>query len=80
MADDMLQVCISVAQKHISSCENWREGGDEAVAAMKEALDAQFGTNWTVAVGKHFGSKVTHEAKHFCNFYLGDLCVLIFRT
>ena len=72
MADDMLHDCIEFARSKIEGVKDWRSEGDGIVLAIKEALDAKYLPQWHVAVGKHFGSKITHDAKHFVSFYLGD--------
>lgn len=79
MPDDMLRFCIDLARKHISACEDWQKSGDDVVQGMKQELDSAYGAQFHVIVGKHFGSKVTHDAKHFTFFYLGDKAVLIFK-
>ena len=81
MADDMVRACIEIARKALSACgTSWREQGDAAVLSMKEALDERFGSSWNVAAGKQFGTKCTHDAKHYISFYLGDILVLFYRT
>ncbi len=75
MADDMLHDCIEFARSKMEGVKDWRSEGDGVVLAIKEALDAKYLPQWHVAVGKHFGSKITHDAKHFVSFYLGD-CAL----
>jgi hypothetical protein len=53
MADDMVQFCIELAKKHLEPIEkDWQAKGDEAVGAMKEALDAKYGPAWAVLAGK----------------------------
>ena len=79
MADDMVKECIAIARAKIGGLKDWASEGDAAVLAVKEALDAKYLPQWHVVVGKHFGSKVTHDAKHYVAFYLGDLLVLCFR-
>ena len=44
--------------------------GDEAVRKIKAEFDDAYGPSWHVFVGKHFGSKVTHDSKMFTFFYL----------
>ena len=79
MADDMVRDIIELARSKLGALANWRVEGDAALLALKEALDAKYLPSWTVAAGRHFGSRATHDAKHFISFYLGDLLVLIFR-
>jgi hypothetical protein len=72
MADDMVQHCIELAKKHLEPIEkDWQAKGDDAVSAMKEALDAKYGPAWTVLAGKRWGASITHDQKHFINFVLG---------
>jgi hypothetical protein len=72
MADDMVQFCIELAKKHLEPIEkDWQAKGDEAVGAMKEALDAKYGPAWAVLAGKRWGASITHDQKHFINFMLG---------
>lgn len=79
MADDQVQFCITAARRHLSTIKEWQTDGDAAVSAIKDALDVKYGGPWHVVVGKHYGSKVIHEARHFCCFYVKDLCVTIWR-
>lgn len=79
MADDVLQFCISTSRRCLGTIKEWQTDGDAAVAAIKDALDAKFNGPWHVVAGKHYGSKVVHEARHFCMFYLKDLAVTIWR-
>lgn len=37
---------------------------------IKAEFDEAYGPSWHVFVGKHFGSKVTHDSKAFAFFYL----------
>jgi dynein light chain LC8-type len=80
MPDDVLRHCIEVSRKCLGACADWQSGGDDAVAAIKADLDATYGSNWHVVAGKNFGSKVTHDARLFTFFYVGDKAVLIFKS
>ncbi len=79
MPDDTLRFCVDLARSTLAGVGDWQAGGDAAVQAMKDALDAAHGPSWHVIVGKHFGSRVTHDAKLFTFFYVGDKAVLIFK-
>jgi len=79
MPDDMLRHCINLARKTLTSITDWQTEGDTAVQTMKDDLDNTYGATWHVICGKHFGSKVTHDAKHFTFFYVDDKAVLIFK-
>ena len=79
MPDDVLRFVISLARKKLGKIGDWQAEGDGVVESMKDSLDKTYGATWHVVVGKHFGSKVTHEAKMFCFFYCGDRAVLVFK-
>jgi dynein light chain LC8-type len=79
MPDDMLRFCIDLARTTLGKVADWQAEGDAAVQSIKDALDAQYGSVWHVVCGKHFGSKVTHDAKHYTFFYVGDKAVLLFK-
>ena len=44
--------------------------GDDVVRKIKAEFDEAYGTSWHVFIGKHFGSKVTHDSKMFTFFYI----------
>ncbi len=79
MPDDMLRHSIECARKNLLGLADWQKDGDAAVQRIKDEFDATYGPNWHVAAGKHFGSRVTHDAKNFVFFYLEDKAVLIFK-
>jgi dynein light chain LC8-type len=79
MPDDMLLHSIECAKRNLSSVEDWQKDGDAAVERMRAEFDAAYGPAWHVVVGKHFGAKVTHDAKNFVFFYLGDRAVMYFK-
>ena len=69
---------LEISQSALGCSKYWL--GDFAdPKRMKDALDAQYGSVWHVVCGKHFGSKVTHDAKFFTFFYVGDKGVLLFK-
>ncbi|XP_072023447.1 dynein light chain LC6, flagellar outer arm-like [Amphiura filiformis] len=47
---------------------------------VKKEFDRKYGPTWHCIVGKHFGSYVTHETKHFIYFYIGQMAVLLFKS
>ena len=75
----MVQFCIELAKKHLEPIEkDWQAKGDEAVGAIKEALDAKYGPAWAVLAGKRWGASITHDQNHFINFVMGkDLNVTV---
>jgi dynein light chain LC8-type len=79
MPDDVLAFCVQLAKAELAKVHDWQAEGDATVASCKAALDKAYGENWHVVIGKHFGSKVTHEAKMFAFFYVGDRACLFFK-
>jgi hypothetical protein len=49
--------------------------GDDVVRKIKAEFDDAYGQNWHVIIGKHFGSKVTHDSKMFVFFYIEVSCL-----
>ena len=45
----------------------------DQAAYIKKEFDKRFGPTWHCVVGRHFGSYVTHETKHFIYFYLDQV-------
>jgi len=70
MDETQLRFAIETTRKHCAGCADWHKEGDAVVSRIKEEFDASYGPFWHVIIGKHFGSKVTHDAKQFCFFYL----------
>lgn len=79
MPDDMLRHAIDVSRKELGSLTDWQKEADGAVQKIKDVFDSTYGPSWHVVVGKHFGSRVTHDSKNFVFFYLEDKAVLIFK-
>lgn len=80
MPPDILKTCIESTKKHILGLDDFQKDANDAVAKIKEELDTKYGPHWHVIAGKHFGSRVTHEAKRFTFFYLEDKAILIFKS
>lgn len=81
MPDDVLASAIECARVYVGpAASDWIAKGDAAVEAFKRDMDAKWGPQFHVVVGKNFGSKVTHEAKLFAFFYYGDLACLVFKA
>ncbi|RYG47457.1 hypothetical protein EON67_08555, partial [archaeon] len=70
MDDSQLRACIGIAAAALARVDDWQAGGDAAVEAIRAKLEEAYGPHWHVVVGKHFGSKVTHHARHFAFFYI----------
>jgi dynein light chain LC8-type len=76
MSEQMQQDAIDIAAQAI---EKFNIEKDIA-AHIKKEFDRKHGPTWHVVVGRNFGSYVTHEAKHFVYFYIGQLAVLLFKS
>ncbi|XP_010258865.1 PREDICTED: dynein light chain, cytoplasmic-like [Nelumbo nucifera] len=48
--------------------------------ALKKEFDASYGPAWHCAVGKSFGSFVTHSRGGFLYFSIDKFCFLLFKT
>lgn len=70
MDETQLRHAIETSKTHLKACEDWHKQGDQVVAKIKEEFDAKYGPSWHVVIGRHFGSKVTHDAKQFAFFYI----------
>ncbi|BHF64183.1 hypothetical protein SprV_0200718200 [Sparganum proliferum] len=46
---------------------------------IKKKFDEQFYSGWHCAVGRDFGSNVTHELHHFIHFFIEDVAVLLWK-
>lgn len=72
MPDNILKHSINVCKTQLATITDWHSQGDSIVETIKADLDKNFGEHWHVVMGKHFGSKVTHQAKmfaFFCEYY-----------
>ena len=46
---------------------------------IKNFFDKKYAPNWHCVVGKHFASYVTHQTKHYCFFYIGQMAFLLYK-
>ncbi|CEO96999.1 Dynein light chain [Plasmodiophora brassicae] len=76
MNDIMIEFSKSTATKAFAECK--REV--DVAAYLRTEFDREFGMTWNVIVGRHFGSDVTHEAKRYINFQIGQLSILIWKS
>ena len=53
---------------------------EQSVATMLKQHFEKDNTTWHCFVGRKFGSYVTHEAKHYIYFYIGQTAFLLFKT
>lgn len=84
MDEEMLAFTINTAEKALgplgASEAAWTAKGDDAVAAVKHALDAAYGATFHVIAGKGFGSRVHHDRGTFAFFRVADRSVLVFKS
>jgi len=52
----------------------------DMAAFVKREFDKKYGATWHCVIGRHFGSYVTHETKHFIYFYIGTMAILLFKS
>ena len=69
----------SAVQTALQAAEQFSVEKDIATHIKKE-FDKTHGVTWHCIVGRNFGSYVTHEAKHFIYFYVGQVAVLLFKS
>lgn len=76
MHDDLQQDVVDCA---VHALRQFSE--QKAVAQfVKRELDAKYGLQWHVIVGRDFGSYVAHEPGDFSYFFAGDFAFLVWRT
>mmetsp|Transcript_56743 Transcript_56743/g.64763 ORF Transcript_56743/g.64763 Transcript_56743/m.64763 type:complete len:92 (+) Transcript_56743:91-366(+) len=76
MEPDMLEFATSQALLAQEKCSTEQE----IATHLKHVFEDNFQPNWHCLVGRHFASFVTHEAKHFAYFYIGQMGFLIFKS
>jgi len=76
MAEEMKEDAIKTAQ------EAFRQFTVERDRAkfIKKEFDRKYQGTWHCIVGKDYGSFISHESKHFINFYLDEYAVLLFKA
>jgi len=79
ISEEMQQEAIDVANRTLDKLAEDRLTEHAAAAQMKKYFDKKYGPTWHAVVGRHFGSLVTHESKHFIYFYLDSVAVLLFK-
>ena len=76
MPDEMQQDAVDFASQAL---EKYNIEKDIA-AFVKKEFDRKYNPIWHCIVGRNFGSYVTHEAKHFIYFFLGQVAILLFKS
>ncbi|CAH8481186.1 unnamed protein product [Schistosoma guineensis] len=72
MQQDAVDICAMAIKKY--SMEK------DIAAFMKKEFDRKYSPSWHCIVGSHFGTYISHEAKHFIYFFLDNHAVVLFRT
>jgi dynein light chain LC8-type len=76
MSEDMQQTSVDVAT---IALEKYNIEKDIA-AYIKKEFDKKYLPSWHCIVGRNFGSYVTHEARNFIYFYLGQVAILLWKS
>ncbi|KAG8465087.1 hypothetical protein KFE25_012450 [Diacronema lutheri] len=76
MPEDMEQDAIEVGARGLDELNSEKE----VAQYLRSYFVNKYGGVWHCAVGRNFGSFVTHEAKHHIYFYRGQTAILLFKT
>ena len=76
MTEDMQREVIATAENVL---ENYNNGKDIARHIKMHFIDRYPGF-WHCVVGRNFGAFVTHEAKHYIYFYIGQMAFLLYKS
>ena len=72
MQQDVIDISIQALEKF--NIKN------EIAVFIKKEFDKKYQPGWHCIVGREFGSFVTYETKHFINFYIGQIAILLFKS
>ncbi|KAI8065583.1 dynein light chain 1, cytoplasmic [Gongronella butleri] len=72
MQQEVIEVCTTGLEKY--------QIEKDIAAHIKREFDKKYGPTWHCVVGRHFGSFVTHESKHFIYLYHGQMAILLFKS
>ncbi|XP_021548471.1 dynein light chain 1, cytoplasmic-like [Neomonachus schauinslandi] len=73
---EMRQDSVECATQALEKCNVEKD----TAAQIKKEFDKKYNPTWHCIVGRHFGSYVTHETKHFIYFCLGQVAILLFKS
>lgn len=76
MEQEMLEFAFATVQGAVEKYNSEKEIAQE----MKRLFEAKYFPIWHCIVGRKFSSYVTHEAKHYAYFYMGQMGVMIFKS
>ena len=69
-------MAIASAESALSSLNSTKE----IASFIKEEFSRNIPGYWHCVVGRHFGAWVTHEAKYYIYFYIGQMAFLLFKS
>lgn len=76
---DMFE-CMQQEAIEVASCAVAMYKIEKDIAAyVKKEFDKKYNPNWHCAVGKEFGSYLSHETSYYIHFFIGDLGFVLFK-
>ncbi|VDM25598.1 unnamed protein product [Hydatigera taeniaeformis] len=76
MSESMQQRAVDCAKEAMDQYNIEKD----IAAHVKKAFDREYGPTWHCIVGRNFGSYVTHEARNFIYFYMGQVAILLYKS
>ena len=76
MNEDMIADAVKTAKEAFAQYTVERDRARH----IKQAFDRKYQGCWHCIVGKDYGSYVSHESKHFINFYIDNYSILLFKA
>ncbi|VDK39318.1 unnamed protein product [Taenia asiatica] len=76
MSESMQQRAVDCAKEAMDQYNIEKD----IAAHVKKTFDREYGPTWHCIVGRNFGSYVTHEARHFIYFYMGQVAILLYKS
>lgn len=81
VTEEVRSAAIEIAQNTFLSTLTSGKVFSTVAATIRGELDKKFGGNWSIIVGKSFGTMVTHEQKTYMYFsVVPGVNVLIWRS
>ena len=76
MSEDLAEDAVNIAREAVS-----KYNIDKDIAShIRKEFEKKHNPTWHCIVGRNFSSSITHEAKHFVYFYVGQVAVLLFKS
>lgn len=81
MDQEMLDFATNTAINALDQYSTEQVTATQGIASyMRSNFEGKYLPTWHCIVGRYFGGYVTHEAKHYAYFYLGQMGILIFKS